>query len=98
LYIAKGGYSLYEPNTPDLQDELYINEGNGRFVLSPTALPVLNANSKSVVKACDFDGDGDLDLFVGGRVIPGQYPATPQSYLLINDGKGKFTTACHTIQ
>jgi hypothetical protein len=92
LYITKGGYSLYEPHTADLQDELYINEGNGRFVLSPTALPVLNANSKSVVKACDFDGDGDLDLFVGGRVIPGQYPATPQSYLLINDGKGKFTT------
>jgi hypothetical protein len=93
LYIAKGGYSLYEPNTADLQDELYINEGNGRFVLSPTALPVLNANSKSVVKLCDFDGDGDIDLFVGGRVIPGQYPVAPQSYLLVNDGKGKFTTA-----
>jgi hypothetical protein len=93
LYIAKGGYSLYEPNTADLQDELYINEGNGRFVLSPTALPVLNANSKSVVKPCDFDGDGDIDLFVGGRVIPGQYPVAPQSYLLVNDGKGKFTAA-----
>ncbi|WP_439697989.1 VCBS repeat-containing protein [Mucilaginibacter sp. AW1-7] len=93
LYVAKGGYSLYEPNTADLQDELYINEGNGRFVLSPTALPVMNANSKSVVKACDFDGDGDFDLFIGGRVIPGQYPLEPQSYLLVNDGKGKFTTA-----
>lgn len=93
LYIAKGGYSLYEPNTADLQDELYINEGNGRFVLAPTALPVLNANSKSVVKPCDFDDDGDIDLFIGGRVIPGQYPATPQSYLLVNDGKGKFTAA-----
>jgi hypothetical protein len=93
LYIAKGGYSLYEPNTADLQDELYINEGNGRFVLSPTALPVLNANSKSVVKPCDFDGDGDIDLFVGGRVIPGQYPVAPQSYVLVNDGKGKFTAA-----
>ncbi|SEP05615.1 VCBS repeat-containing protein [Mucilaginibacter sp. OK283] len=93
LYVAKGGYSLYEPNTADLQDELYINEGNGRFVLSPTALPVMNANSKSVVKACDFDGDGDFDLFIGGRIIPGQYPLAPQSYLLVNDGKGKFTTA-----
>lgn len=90
LYIAKGGYSLYEPNTPDLQDELYLNEGDNRFVLSPNALPLLNANSKSCVKACDFDGDGDIDLFVGGRVIPGQYPAAPQSYLLVNDGKGKF--------
>jgi hypothetical protein len=93
LYIAKGGYSLYEPNTPDLQDELYLNEGNGRFVLSPNALPVLNANSKSCVKACDFDNDGDIDLFVGGRVIPGQYPIAPQSYLLLNDGHGKFTRA-----
>ncbi len=93
LYIAKGGYSLYEPNTPDLQDELYLNDGQGNFVLSPNALPVLNANSKSCVRPCDFDGDGDIDLFVGGRVIPGQYPVAPESYLLINDGKGKFTTA-----
>lgn len=90
LYLAKGGYSLYEPNTADLQDELYINEGDNRFVLSPYALPLLNANSKSCVRPCDFDGDGDIDLFVGGRVIPGQYPAAPESYLLVNDGKGKF--------
>ena len=93
LYIAKGGYSLYEANVPDLQDELYLNDGQGNFVLSPNALPVLSANSKSCVRPCDFDGDGDIDLFVGGRVIPGQYPAAPESYLLINDGKGKFTIA-----
>jgi hypothetical protein len=93
LYIAKGGYSLYESNTNDLQDELYLNDGKGRFVLSPNALPLLNANSKSCVKPCDFDGDGDIDLFIGGRVIPGGYPVSPQSYLLINDGKGKFTAA-----
>ncbi|MGN6394474.1 MAG: VCBS repeat-containing protein [Mucilaginibacter sp.] len=93
LYLAKGGYSLYEPNTADLQDELYLNEGDNRFVLSLNTLPVLNANSKSCVQACDFDGDGDLDLFVGGRVIPGQYPVAPQSYLLVNDGKGKFKAA-----
>ncbi|MEB0263414.1 MULTISPECIES: VCBS repeat-containing protein [unclassified Mucilaginibacter] len=93
LYIAKGGYSNYEPNTAALQDELYLNEGNGRFVLSPTALPVLNANSKACVKPYDFDGDGDIDLFIGGRVIPGKYPVAPESYLLVNDGKGKFTIA-----
>ena len=40
---------------------------------------------------CDYDNDGDIDLFVGGRVIPGQYPATPESFLLTNDGKGYFT-------
>lgn len=90
LYIAKGGYALYEPGAPELQDELYLNDGKGNFVLSPNALPVLNGCSKSCVKPCDFDGDGDIDLFVGGRVIPGQYPLTPKSYLLINDGKGHF--------
>ncbi|HWZ04806.1 MAG TPA: FG-GAP-like repeat-containing protein, partial [Mucilaginibacter sp.] len=93
LYIAKGGYSLYEPNTPDLQDELYLNDGKGNFALSAGALPVLNGSSKSCVRPCDFDGDGDIDLFVGGRVIPGRYPLAPESYLLINDGKGKFTAA-----
>lgn len=93
LYIAKGGYADYEPNTAVLQDDLYMNEGNGRFVLTTSALPALNANSKSCVRPCDFDGDGDIDLFIGGRVIPGRYPEASQSYVLINDGKGKFTAA-----
>ena len=93
LYIAKGGYALYEPNTPDLQDELYLNDSGGNFTLHADALPGLNGSSKSCVKPCDFDGDGDIDLFVGGRVIPGRYPAAPESYLLINDGKGRFKAA-----
>lgn len=92
LYLAKGGYALYESNTADLQDQLYINNGKGYFNMAPP-LPALNASSKSCVRACDFDGDGDLDLFVGGRVIPGQYPLAPKSYLLLNNGKGSFTIA-----
>ncbi|MDQ2864415.1 MAG: VCBS repeat-containing protein, partial [Bacteroidota bacterium] len=91
LYIAKGGYSLFEPNTPSLQDELYINDGKGNLILSKDALPDVSASSKSSVRACDYDNDGDMDLFVGGRIIPGQYPVTPTSYLLTNNGKGKFT-------
>jgi hypothetical protein len=92
LYLAKGGYNLYEPNSAELQDQLYTNNGKGSFNLSST-LPAINASSKSCVRACDFDGDGDNDLFVGGRVVPGQYPLAPKSYLLINDGKGTFTMA-----
>jgi len=90
LYVAKGGYGLYQPGSDDLQDQLYLNNGKGHFNLSQT-LPVVNASSKSCVRPCDFDGDGDIDLFVGGRVIPGQYPAAPKSYLLVNDGNGRFS-------
>ena len=91
LYVVKGGYSLIEPNTAALQDELYINDGKGNLVLSPESLPEVNASSKSCAYACDYDNDGDIDIFVGGRIIPGKYPVTPRSYLLNNDGKGKFT-------
>lgn len=90
LYLAKGGYGLYEPNTPDLQDQLYINNGKGGFNLTPS--PNTSASSKSCIRACDFDSDGDMDLFIGGRVIPGQYPLAPKSYLLVNDGKGYFNS------
>ncbi len=92
LYLAKGGYALYEPSTPDLQDQLFLNDKKGNFYLAPTPLPNVNASSKSVVRPCDFDGDGDVDLFVAGRIIPGQYPLAPKSYLLVNEGKGSFTS------
>lgn len=93
LYVAKGGYALYEPGRPALQDELYVNDGRGQFKLVTGALPNLSANSKSCVRPCDFDSDGDMDLFIGGRVIPGYYPLAPTSFLLVNDGNGKFTPA-----
>jgi len=91
LYLAKGGYSLWQPGTPALQDELYLNDGKGNLSPAKGTLPDLSACSKSCVRPCDYDGDGDIDLFVGGRVIPGKYPTTPESYLLTNDGKGHFT-------
>ena len=91
LYVAKGGYSLFEANTPSLQDELYLNDGKGHLLPAPAALPDVSGSSKSCVRACDYDGDGDPDLFVGGRLIPGKYPVTPPSYLLRNDGQGKFS-------
>ncbi|MEX6689374.1 VCBS repeat-containing protein [Danxiaibacter flavus] len=91
LYVAKGGYSLFQPGSEALQDELYINDKKGNFYLALNALPVVTASSKSCVRPCDYDNDGDIDLFVGGRVIPGNYPAAPESYLLNNNGRGVFS-------
>ncbi len=67
LYIAKGGYALFEPGSRALQDELYLNDGRGQFKTVKDALPNMSANSKSCVRPCDYDGDGDMDLFVGGK-------------------------------
>ncbi|HEV8083274.1 MAG TPA: VCBS repeat-containing protein [Chitinophagaceae bacterium] len=91
LYVAAGGFEFSE-NDEAFQDRLYINDGKGNFTRKGDALPQMLA-SKGCVKATDIDGDGDMDLFVGGRVVPGKYPTAPQSYVLINDGKGKFTDA-----
>jgi len=92
LYVASGGYHDYQPDDSLLHDRLYLNDGKGNFTRSPSALPPL-AGSKGCVKAADVNGDGHTDVFVGGRVVPGRYPETQPSYLLLNDGKGRFTDA-----
>lgn len=90
LYCASGGYNDFAENDERLQDRLFINDGKGNFKLVKENLPLMLV-SKSVVVAADFDHDGDLDLFIGGRVVPGMYPQTPQSFLLENDGREKFS-------
>ena len=90
LYAASGSTEFQPAQMADaLKHRLYVNDGTGNFTLSPNALPNVGV-SGSCVKAADFDRDGDLDLFVGGRVEPNKYPAPVRSYLLRNN-KGKFT-------
>ena len=95
LYIAIGGNEL-DDNNPGLQDRLYINQGKGVFKLDTTALPPIRFN-KGAVAVADIDKDGDQDLFVGVLANARQYGVPHHSYLLLNDGKGKFFIADKSI-
>ena len=90
LYVCSGGYGDFLPDDARLQDRLYLNDGRGKFTKIPGALPQMRT-STSCVRVADVNGDAKPDLFVGGRVVPSRYPEPPRSYLLVNDGKGKFS-------
>jgi enediyne biosynthesis protein E4 len=92
LFVASGG-AENEPYSPSYNDNFYANDGKGKFTLKPDALP-RNMFPKSAVKAADYDKDGDLDLFIGGRVLPGSYPKPVNSFIYKNESKNgliKFT-------
>jgi hypothetical protein len=95
LYVVSGG-SEYSEGAPALQDRLYVNDGRGTFRRATDQLPAEDA-SGSHVAAADYDGDGDVDLFVGGRVVPWKYGESPRSLLLQNDGRGRFTDVTERV-
>lgn len=88
LYVA-GGSNEFKINTAFYEDRLYINDGNGNFQRDRDALPAIYASTQKVLSS-DLDQDGDNDLLVFGRQIPGKYPLKASSYILINEG-GKFS-------
>ncbi|MGA1249079.1 MAG: VCBS repeat-containing protein, partial [Candidatus Kapaibacteriota bacterium] len=85
-FVTSGGNEMVQEDRELFQDRLYINDGAGNFTKSNHSFtPPTDTISSSCVVAGDFDKDGDNDLFVGGRNVPGQYPEFPQSMLLRND-------------
>ena len=86
IVVATGG-NEYRGTAPALEQQIYFNDGNGNF--TKKNIPNIYMTASCVLPA-DFDQDGDIDLFFGGRAVPWQYGITPSSYLLENDGKGNF--------
>ncbi len=91
LYVTSGG-NQYDDNSPQLADHLYLNDGTGTLKSVPENIPSILKN-KSCVRSADVDKDGDVDLFVGGLADATAYGFPQNSYLLLNDGKGKFNLA-----
>lgn len=91
LVVVSGGQEL-TGTSRELLPRLYLNDGRGNLRRAPDNLPPIFVNA-SCVKPVDIDNDGDVDLFIGGRVVGGRYGEDPQSYFLLNDGNGRFIDA-----
>ncbi len=83
LYVCSGS-NEFDIDSPNYQDRIYLNNGKGKFSKSKKSLPNILTSTGSI-EVADIDKDGDLDLFVGGRLVPGRYPRSPRSYILINE-------------
>ncbi len=89
LFVGSGGNNSV-PKSPKLSHQLYKNDGQGNFTAVKDAFPPNQSNVGTAI-AFDFDEDGDLDLFIGGRSVSFLYGVSPESYFLLNDGDGRFT-------
>lgn len=89
LVVASGGNEFYGKDTM-LTPRVYLGDGKGHFSKNLHAFKDLYVNA-GCVASHDFNGDGFVDLFIGGRSVPWEYGTIPRSYLLQNDGTGKFT-------
>ena len=97
LFVCSGG-NEFSTNSTDLISRLYINDGRGNFTKSPQLLPSAQIfESASCVTAADYDGDGDLDLFVGVRLQPFKYGYPCKGYILNNNGKGIFSDVTEQV-
>ena len=94
LYIGSGG-NEFEADHFFYKDRLYLNDGAGSFTYAADRLPELHI-STGVVLPFDYDADGDLDLFIGERFIPRDYPAPGSGYLLENEN-GQFREITATL-
>lgn len=88
LLVGSGGNE--KADQANYKNRLYLNNGKGIFVKSKATLPTTN-NNVAVIAPNDFDNDGDIDVFIGSRSVPGVYGVDPKHLLLENDGKGNFT-------
>ncbi len=88
LIVVAGGVE-HDQGDAALNDRVYLNDGHGKFSPAPAGTLPADSESTAAIAAADFDHDGRVDLFIGGRVVPGKYPETPRSFLYHNEG-GKF--------
>ena len=95
LFVGSGGNE--QPlNSRFMINRLYLNDGKGHFTLHETAFP-LNGFNTSVAVALDYNNDGNLDLFVGSRSVPGKYGVPPRHFLYRNDGRGNFSDVSNAV-